>query len=279
MQETTDLVVIPFVCLLLVEHSLAAWTLGFTRRRSVRLLSMVAIGCLIERVQRALTKVVLNKIWKAIAVSLLWMHVLKMLDELLISHCTFEEFRKSKKTSKDSATASGSEINREQANSDSTPGSRLNFGVGMLWNQRGVATPWAIDEVKNSEPMSKKAFILRHGMSVLLSFLTIDLLSTQPLEDLALVQPQKQHLLSQISETTAEELVFRAASTFAFWLNIYALISLTYSGVALSSVFLRLSSHQDWPPIFGSPTEGFTIRRFWGLVGITTSISWAIPHC
>ncbi|THY23075.1 hypothetical protein D6D01_06088 [Aureobasidium pullulans] len=64
---------------------------------------------------------------------------------------------------------------------------------------------------------------------------------------------------------TLRETLIRVVFTFRWiWLS-YVDIDAAHTFLSIIFVgLLRLDSPAEWPPMFGSPTEAFTIRRYWG---------------
>ena len=46
--------------------------------------------------------------------------------------------------------------------------------------------------------------------------------------------------------------------------EVYLGMTATYSIVSMLSVGLKMSKPHDWPPVFTSPLEAYTLRRYWG---------------
>ena len=70
-----------------------------------------------------------------------------------------------------------------------------------------------------------------------------------------------------IVPTSAKSVVFPwwwRATVWATIVDSYAFMTLTHSAMSVVAVSLRISDPQDWPPIFASPLEAYTIRRYWG---------------
>ena len=49
-------------------------------------------------------------------------------------------------------------------------------------------------------------------------------------------------------------------------LEVYFGMTVTYCVVSMLSVGLKMSKPHDWPPVFTSPLEAYTLRRYWGSV-------------
>jgi hypothetical protein len=47
--------------------------------------------------------------------------------------------------------------------------------------------------------------------------------------------------------------------------HVWAHLDVSYSVAALITTALGIYSPRDWPPLFGSISDSWTVRRFWGL--------------
>jgi hypothetical protein len=50
----------------------------------------------------------------------------------------------------------------------------------------------------------------------------------------------------------------------SFVVEVYLGMTATYSVMSMLSVGLKMSKPHDWPPVFTSPLEAYTLRRYWG---------------
>lgn len=53
-------------------------------------------------------------------------------------------------------------------------------------------------------------------------------------------------------------------STIGFWVRLYCVIEGSNAVASAIAVSLGLSKARDWRPIFGSLSEAYTLRNFWG---------------
>jgi len=140
----------------------------------------------------------------------------------------------------------------------------------LLWNMRGIQTPRAISNVPpfsasdHSYVPTWTTFLLRNLVSIAVLALTIDFFASQPPANVQTnYSLTKQHLLWRLSEVDSEELLLRIAGTLGFWVNMTCYISVMYSCLAVLFVGLGLDDPIDWPPVYGSLANAWTIRRFW----------------
>lgn len=60
------------------------------------------------------------------------------------------------------------------------------------------------------------------------------------------------------------QLLFQIIRTISWGVEDYATLSRLYYFIAIISVSLNLSSSEDWPPLFGSWSDAYCLRNFWG---------------
>ncbi|PLN84691.1 membrane bound O-acyl transferase family-domain-containing protein [Aspergillus taichungensis] len=56
----------------------------------------------------------------------------------------------------------------------------------------------------------------------------------------------------------------RVAATLLFWAGTYCLLDAAYLFVSVLSVAFGFTQPHEWPPLFGSLTDAYSVRRFWG---------------
>jgi hypothetical protein len=56
----------------------------------------------------------------------------------------------------------------------------------------------------------------------------------------------------------------RLAIVIVLMLALRTLLDFTYRCFSVVSVVLKLTSPEDWPPLFGSISNAYTLRNFWG---------------
>lgn len=156
--------------------------------------------------------------------------------------------------------------------SDSTNGAlkRLRAGLSRTFSFRNVNTP---AEVKNVPQFSARqgyvpsrgAFLLRTAMISSICYLFLDLSSSQPppKNNAELFSWEKVPLLTRLGDATVQQLTLRLISTLSYWVTMYCIMEGVTTTVAVLAVGLNLSEPQSWRPLFGSPAEAYTLRRFW----------------
>lgn len=128
-------------------------------------------------------------------------------------------------------------------------------GFNALWNMREVGNPGQIRNIPrswNSNPIlqTRMSFFLQHMASFIVSYLLLEMVLKAP--------------PSPPTESLVEAAVISVSSTAAFWVVLSVYLSLIYDALCMIQVALFMSEPADWPPLFGSVFEAYSIRRFWG---------------
>ena len=144
------------------------------------------------------------------------------------------------------------------------------FAIDLLFSPRSIGKPWQIKKVVNYDDRypafvpSRRRFLVRTTLLSIGLFLVADFATMAPPPDPGLFRPRKIPLLTRLSQVTAEELIIRIFATVAFYVNTYITASLIANVPSLLSVGSGLSSPSSWRPTFGSLSEAYTVRKFWG---------------
>ena len=150
---------------------------------------------------------------------------------------------------------------------------RLVFGHHAMFSYRNVGAP---DEVKNVPPFSTKdlayepsrgQFLLKKAVILVVCYATIDLITFcggRPEENHLQFSADKVPLLRRFGDVSLEELVLRLATTVSLFVVLYCFIQCYTSIVAIVGVATGMDEVKHWRPTFGSLSEAYTIRRFWG---------------
>ena len=140
--------------------------------------------------------------------------------------------------------------------------------AGLLWNIRRVGTPWQVKNVPSSlslQKQSRAGFILRRVAITLLAYLFVDAVVSMPPPEQHMVRADKAALFS-LRNLSFDDIAFRSGTVVGYWLTT-GILNLFMTNVgAVVAVLLGLSSPADCPPLYGSFSEAYTIRRFWGYV-------------
>ena len=215
-----------------------------------------------------------NRLWKALATTCMWIQWLKSFDDLCLTRVSFENEHKDVGANRVGPVANGGVQAPHTDCRYAGHRARFNWALGMLWNMRGIGTQWGIKNIPlfsqadKSYVPSRGRFIVQHLLVLLITFVILDAFShqTPDAETMILLSVQKQHLLSRYSEVTHLELIIRASIVLSFWLNTVCTVAMIHSTLAIIHVGLFISDPVQWPPIFGSISQMYTVRQFWGYV-------------
>ena len=153
--------------------------------------------------------------------------------------------------------------------------SKSEFAISFLFGTRGVNRPWQTKNVPRfasalynpalSLPPTRSQFLIRRFITVVLSFLILDIGTFHPLDpklfDLATI-PFFARLWS--GRITLDEIGVRVTNTLANWVMNYAFICFFANCWACLVVGVGLSKPEAWPPGFGALSDAWTLRRCWG---------------
>ena len=76
--------------------------------------------------------------------------------------------------------------------------------------------------------------------------------------------PPKQSYLRRIRTITFRETTIRSWLVFNFVWSSWAIFTATHNILAFAFVALGIDEPEDWPSLYGSISEAYSIRRFWG---------------
>ena len=76
--------------------------------------------------------------------------------------------------------------------------------------------------------------------------------------------PSQQSYLRRIRTITARETTIRSWLVFNFIWSSWAIFTATHNLLAFAFVALGIDDPEDWPSLFGSIFEAYSVRRFWG---------------
>jgi len=76
--------------------------------------------------------------------------------------------------------------------------------------------------------------------------------------------PTKQTYLRRIADVTVRETIIRTGLVSYFVWHAFAYYTLLHDLLAFGFVLLHVDQPEDWPPLYGSLADAWTLRRFWG---------------
>jgi hypothetical protein len=156
----------------------------------------------------------------------------------------------------------------------------LSTGLGHLlsafaltWNLRGIGTKWQTKNIPKwsafyqpGNPPSRAAFLARQAVLLCWEYLVLDLLFFLP--TLQSVEEQQKTFEKGLEfrylGLTAEQWTVRVASTALTWTLGRIMIQCGHRTLSVIFVGSGLSRPEDWPPLFASIWEAYSLRNFWG---------------
>ena len=214
-----------------------------TIKRIVGVLMLIALTCTME--SAIISLCTLSRLhWAVTAACLLWVQLLSASEILLISRVSADQL----------PSASGSLIINARP------------AIGLLWNMRRIGTQWQVKNVpsiKGLEKQSRAGFICSRLAATILAYLFVDVIASLPPPELAMIHPDKAALFPPHG-LGIDDIIFRTVMTFSYFLTTGILnIFMTNVG-AIVAVLSGLGRPSDYPPLYGSFSDAYTIRRFWG---------------
>lgn len=230
---------------------------------------------------------VTSTLWASVLAGNASTYILRYLELVLIDRWSFDDggpTRRLLRSSPDDEKKTREKILENNSNDQRIAASlqpvkfwrRLRFGLDVTLNPRLVNTAYQVKNVprwSQDEPQqvpSRGSFLRRTALIVLLNYLAVDLssLGAQPERNVLLFSNQKVALFRRWNSLGAEELVVRVLASFMLWLNIYCIFRIFHGLIVLLAVGSGVSKVRDWPPPFGPLSEAYSVRRFWGYVGL-----------
>ncbi len=215
---------------------------------------------------------------RACLMACIFMEPIVYLDQAVLSRWAFEAkgpttFFPAKDNSIGSRRTAASRARKQGVSSSPDSAlSRYLFGLATSTNWRHLNTPW---EVNGCPPFSAKdkscvpsrsQFLLRATAIFLACYYFMDFLivaGEQNPRDINLFTPDKVPVFTRLGEITVGEVTTRLAASVMQFVGTYCVIQSLYNGAAVVCVALG-SQAKDWRPAFGSLSELYTIRKFWG---------------
>ena len=144
------------------------------------------------------------------------------------------------------------------------------YTTDFLPNPRGIGRPWQVKNVphfSSSDPHytpSRTKFLMRTAVNLVLCVLIMDAVTQITPTDPEVYSLQLIPVFGRSKDFSPKELMFRMQSTVIFWLNSALNLEMNVLFAALVAVGTGLNSPQEWPPLFGSVKDLYTIRKLWG---------------
>lgn len=149
---------------------------------------------------------------------------------------------------------------------------QLRSGVNMTISARLVNTPYEVKnvphftEADSGRVPSQREFLSDSLKKAALCYFVIDLVtfSGPPEDSSTSFAPSKVPFFSRFTELSAEEFALRIVTTAILWLTVFCVLRMYYGLLASITVWLGWYEVHDWRPPFGSMSDAWSIRQFWG---------------
>ncbi|KAF4223937.1 hypothetical protein CNMCM6457_010045 [Aspergillus fumigatiaffinis] len=174
------------------------------------------------------------------------------------------------------------EVQHQIQNQTSTKGAKatvsksdcLRWTCYLLTTLRGIDTPYQVKTVprgKNEPSASRVGFLVRTLLIIAAKYLVLDFMTFSPPskdDTMRLFGPGREYLVLRpngLPPATLQDVLIHLGVAFLGWGPIGSwFIDVHYHVLAVASVGLGVSSPHQWPALFGSITETYTLRGFWG---------------
>lgn len=213
--------------------------------------------------------------WIAIASGEALFELLGYVEQVLLDQWSFGH-RGPRKQAMALKKVKHNEYDRPLSKSEDTTGDtiweRLKFATWAAFSARHIATPY---QVRNVSPYSKNspsfvptrtAFLLKTASVVLICYLALDVLESgnEPGKYPAIYADKYVPIFTRRGEFTMEEFIVRIMTSVLFWTGGYMAIQVVYGTLVFISVASGIDRPELCRPNFGSFSEAYTIRGFWG---------------
>ena len=88
----------------------------------------------------------------------------------------------------------------------------------------------------------------------------------QPQKNSILYSAGKVPFLARVGDVSGEEIATRVLTVIGYWVGAYLMIRICHDVDAFLSVASFTDNPEDRRPIFGAPSEAYTVRRYWRYV-------------
>ncbi|KAL5363167.1 membrane bound O-acyl transferase family-domain-containing protein [Aspergillus floccosus] len=145
---------------------------------------------------------------------------------------------------------------------------RIWSGVYLHRNYRGIRTKWQVKNTPNFPPCVKKPM----GLSPNQFCMRQSIIAAWQLFSIALAVRLVQSIVPK--STTCGEVLPLSKGFLRAWQGLLPLvwivinrsiIDIAFRLNSVASVIMGLTTPVDWPPLFNSTLDAWTLRRFWGL--------------
>lgn len=143
------------------------------------------------------------------------------------------------------------------------------WALDLMFNKREIGHPGQVKYVPRGSDkiVSKRSFMIFRSIRFVCFYLLLDFLSLQSLEDVDVkFAPGKERMLKRMLERDlpGADLGEIIGGVIGFGAAGSLLLFVLHDFLSLCMVGLGVSRVADWPPIFGSVTDLYSVRRLWG---------------
>ena len=260
--------------LFLISNVTLAVTAAYTQRGSLlRYAALVCLAVCAYLLPQSLHEFARTTGWVGrVAAGAAFWNVVSCSDRLILRRWDYENYDGSH-AGKDP----GRNDKREKSDNSHYPSTRMGFGSEVSGAARGVGLPW---EVKNVPRFSKTvpnfvpargAFILVQIIAVVSCYCLHNFSVTTTLSlDPQFVDLKHIPLLTRGSDLSIQELKARTIAVIGYWAIQYSMMQFFYSAAGLISAVSNPHDIKSWRPLFGSPSDSYTLRNFWGSASSST---------
>lgn len=144
----------------------------------------------------------------------------------------------------------------------------LASGLSLTLNSRFIGTSEQVKHISlRSTAVSRGYFLWRTASFILLSYLALDVMdsSADPEVTAKYLSSSNIPLLGRVyrGEVSVEEALVRLFSVLGAGICLVSVQGGCYRLFAFFSVLFRLSAPSDWPTLYGSISDAYTLRRLW----------------
>ena len=149
--------------------------------------------------------------------------------------------------------------------------SRCAFGYGVVSSGRMIDTAW---EAKNVAPFSasdadyvpSRAATVARGIGTMVASLAVRevTMEAQMSVDPGCIAQSRVRFLTRLDEVSRDEVLVRAVVVTLSWLNLYCVLQIIFSMRVIFMAALKLGEVRKLRPLFGSLSDAYTLRGFWG---------------
>ncbi|KAF5862107.1 hypothetical protein ETB97_012091 [Aspergillus alliaceus] len=237
----------------------------------VRSMAAVIVIALAYSLQKRITESSLDTRAGGPMVAMSWVSVLNAIDMLVLSRVSYEA-----QVEWERKRSGGKAVKEADSHSPkSTLRSRLLWSQNIGFNFRRINTPWQIarlpvfDKANPEYVPSRLKFVLQGILKVCVSFSLLHLCTIDPSD------PRVPGIIEKLSDsktvlapwshgTSAQGILTQAIITLSFGIVCRSAITGMYTLAAVLLVALGIYDPAEWPPVFNSLTEAWSLRRLWG---------------